>query len=345
MWIDQTRRVVQNSKRDLSISILGLKQQVMTTITSVENAYYDLIFAKENVLVQSNALVVAKRLLEDNQKRVDVGDMAPLDVEQAKAQVATGEADLLAARQGLETQENLLKNLLTDDYMSIQAAEIDPASKLSDVPMVFQLSDSWFKGMTLRPDLQQFRLDLQKLDIDISYAKNQMFPALDLIASYGQNALNLDYGNVVNDFSSFNNPSYSVGIVFSVPLGNRTARNNYKATQAAKKQSLLSLKKAEQSVMVEIDNAVGQAQTSYQRVIATRQASIFAKAAMEAEETKLAHGKSTSFVVLQLQRDYTSAQASEKRALADYNIALSNLSLAEGSTLERHHIVVQSDYP
>jgi outer membrane protein TolC len=114
-----------------------------------------------------------------------------------------------------------------------------------------------------------------------------------------------------------------------------------KAARAAKAQALLSLKKLEQGVMVEIDNAVGQVRTSFQKVEATRQARIYAQAALDAEQKKLENGKSTSFQVLQLQRDLVAAASAEIRALADYNIARTQLALSEGSTLEQVGIDLQ----
>jgi outer membrane protein TolC len=129
--------------------------------------------------------------------------------------------------------------------------------------------------------------------------------------------------------------------VFSVPLYNRGAKNSYQATRAEKQQALLRLKKLEQDVVVSIDEAVNLSRSNFQRIEATRQARLYAEAALEAEEKKLASGKSTSFVVLQLQRDLTNARSSEIRAMADYHKALSTLSQARGSTLQRNKLTLQ----
>jgi outer membrane protein TolC len=112
----------------------------------------------------------------------------------------------------------------------------------------------------------------------------------------------------------------------------------HKANKAAMEQTVLGLKQTEQNIMVEIDNAVKLAETSYRRVDATRQARAYAEAALEAEQKKLENGKSTSFVVLQLQRDLTSAQSEEILALTEYNKSLAALARSEGTTLERHAI-------
>ena len=125
-----------------------------------------------------------------------------------------------------------------------------------------------------------------------------------------------------------------------MPRGNTSARNNYKAAQATKAQMALQLKQLEQTVLVRIENAIAVATTSFERVKATKNASDFAEAALDAEQKKLQNGKSTSFQVLQLQRDLTAARSAEIRALADYNIALTQLALNEGTTLERRKITL-----
>jgi outer membrane protein TolC len=103
----------------------------------------------------------------------------------------------------------------------------------------------------------------------------------------------------------------------------------------------LEVKRREQNVMVQIDNSVKQAQSDFERVDATRQARIYAEAALEAEQKKLENGKSTSFEVLRLQRDLTTAASQEIRALADYNNDLSQLAFWEGTTLERRRVSVE----
>src|SRR5690606_24897163 len=111
-------------------------------------------------------------------------------------------------------------------------------------------------------------------------------------------------------------------------------------TKAEKEQTLLVLKRLEQGILMEIENAVDLAKTNFERVDATRQARLYAEAALEAEQKKLENGKSTSFIVLQLQRDLTTARSAEIRALADYNKALAQLAFSEGTVFERNRLSV-----
>ena len=337
--VDSTRLNIVLNKRNLKISDLDLRFQVMSTVTAVENAYYNLIFAEENVKVQTAARDLAKRLLEENKTKVRIGALAPLDEKQAESQVASSEADLLAALGTRDTQQRLLKNLLSDDYSKWADVVVKPTEALQAEPQSFNKQASWEKGLSLRPDLHQAKLTLEKQGYIVRFQRNQLFPQLDLFGNYGYSGSAKEYSGVFEQFTRGTAPFYSAGAEVSMPIGNTGARNNYKAAKATKTQMALQLKQLEQTVLVQIENAIAVAMTSFERVRATKNASDFAEAALDAEQKKLQNGKSTSFQVLQLQRDLTAARSAEIRALADYNIALSQLALNEGTTLERRKIV------
>jgi outer membrane protein TolC len=341
-WIDAPRMQIALNKRNLAISEWQLRDQLMQTITAVEEAYYNLIFMRENVRVQQTALKLANELLAANKKRVEVGQLAPLDERQAESQVASTVADLIEAERNYLVQQNTLKNLITDNFAEWADVIIEPMENLVAVPAASDITDSWKRGLTMRPDIQELKLDLEKRDITLKYLKNQMFPSLDLVGSYGHNALNTSYGRTLDDISTDRNPRYSYGVVLSIPIGNSRARNDYKASGAEKKQALLRYKELEQNIMVSIDNAVKLLRSEFQRVDATRKARLFAQEALRVEQAKLEHGNSTSFIVLQFQRDLTLRQFQEIQALANYNKALSALAMEEGATLERHHLSLTS---
>jgi len=340
-WIDATRQTILVNKKTLKISELGVRGRIMDVVNRVEQTYYDLIFAIENVRVQEKALELAERLLSENKRRVQVGALAPLDEKQAESQAAGSRADLLSAKRDLDVQENILKSLITDDYKIWYSIDIRPEEKLVAIPEKFNVLESWEHGMTQRTDLLQARVDIERRDIVLRYQKNQLFPQLDLIGSYGRNGLEKHFGSGLEDIRDEKYPTYSYGVLFSIPLSNRGPRNQYRASKSEKEQALLQLKQLEQNVMVQIDDSVKSAQTSFERVDATKQARLYAEAALEAEQKKLENGKSTSFVVLQLQRDLTTARSQEIRALADYNKALAQLSFNEGTVLERNHLTVE----
>lgn len=343
LWIDQTRMNIWVSRKALKISEYELQRLIMEKITQVEQAYYNLVSARENVVVQKSALELAERLLKENQQKVKVGALAPLDEKQAESEVAARKADLLASEYNLALQQNVLKNLICDDFASASETPFDPVEELKAVPQAFSVQDSWSKGLTLRPEIVQSRLQAEQQDIRIRYNRNQLYPSLDLVGSYSHSSsiARVDrYGTAIGQIGEGVGPSYYYGMELSFPLTRRSARYGLKASRTTKEQILLNLKKLEQQIMVDIDDAVKLAKSNLQRVDATHQSRLYAEAALDAEQKKLANGKSTSFIVLQLQKDLTSARSSEINALTDYNVALAALARAEGYTLQRHNINV-----
>jgi len=334
-WIDSTRLNIRVAKNRLKFSEQGLRQQLISSVTAVANAYYELIFARENAKVQQQALELAQTQLGQDRQRVELGSLAPLDVQQDEAQAAQSKASLIAAQNTLSIDQNALKSLLSDtNYLSWHATDIQPAETLEAPLQLFDLQDSWNKGMSGRPDLLQARLNLEQQGIQLKYDRNQLFPELDLIGSFGYTGAGREFDPALDQTGEGNRPFYSYGAQLTVPLGNLGPRNQYKAAKATLQQVVLQLKQFEQNVMVDIDNAVKQAQSTYESVDATRQARIYAEAALDAEQKKYAVGKSTTFTVLQLQTALTTARSNEIRALANYNEALVNLAAQEGSTLE-----------
>ena len=316
----------------------------MDVVTSVEKAYYDLIAARENVKVQEKALQLADQLLSENKKRVEVGTLAPLDEKQAESQVAARKADLLSAQQTLSTAENTIRTLMSDNYRDIHGLTIEPAEKLAAPAQQFNVQHSWSKGLAQRPEFLQAKLDSERLELQMKYDRNQLLPDLSLTGTYGHGASGADvreFGDGLDEFRMGNHPFYSYGAKLSVPLGNRAARSTYRVAKLSVEQIKLTFKKIEQGILVEIDNNITAARVSFERVGSTREARLYAEAALEAEQKKLENGKSTSFFVLQLQKDVTTNRSAEIGALADYNKALANLARSEGATLDRRAINLQ----
>jgi outer membrane protein len=340
-WIDSVRLQIFIDRRNLAISELDLRSQIMTTITAVEQAYYDLIYDGENVKVQRKAVELASQQLSENKKRVEVGTMAPLDEKQAESVAAQSRSDLLAALGTEETQQRILKGLLSDRYKEWESVVIRPSETLVAVPAHFNIQESWHRGLTSRPDLLQERLSMEKQNYVVKFQRNQLLPQVDIVGQAGVNASAPGFSSYLSQIRDRDNPFWGIGAQVSIPLANTAARNNYKAARATREQIDMQLRQLEQNVMIQIENALAVANTAFQRVDATREARIYAEAALQAEQRKLENGKSTSFVVLQLTRDLTAARSNEIRALADYNIAVAQIALNEGTTLERHHVTVE----
>ncbi|MDR3455808.1 MAG: TolC family protein [Verrucomicrobiae bacterium] len=337
-WIDNPRMTIRQAKNALKKSKQALRKQLIATVSDVENGYFELIYARDFVKVQQEALDLAQTQLDQDRQRVQVGSLAPLDVQQDEAQVAQNRASLITAQFALVKAQNALKELITDNYAQWHDVDITPAAPMEAVRQFFDLQDSWSKGMTQRPDLLEARLDVENQGITLEFDKNQLFPTLDLKGTFGYAGNGYAFGGALGEIHDQNRPYYSYGATLSMPLSNVRARNTLKSDRANLQQLLLTLKQLEQSIMVEIDNAVKQAESTWEGVQATHEGRIYAEAALDAEQKKYNVGKSTTFTVLQLQNKLTTARSQEIRAVADYNEALANLAQQEGSTLERRQI-------
>ena len=342
-WIDKSRLTIKLGKNQLQSSEQGFRSQVITSVTAVETAYYELIYALENLKVQKEALALSQTQLDQDRQRLAIGTVALLSVQQDQSQVAQNLSTVISAQATLEKDQNTLKTLITDNYPRWHDTDIQPTETLTAPLVLFNLQDSWSRGMTERPDLLQARLSVEAQGIQLKFDFNQLLPQLNVTGSYGYNGAGAVYNDTFSEISSRNSPFYSWGGELSLPLSNVGARNTYKGDKVTEKQLVLKLKQLEQNIMESIDTAIKTAQSDYESVQATRDARIYAEEALDAEQKTYAVGKATTFEVLTYQNNLTSARGAEIRALANYEEDLANLAQQEGSTLERLGINIEAN--
>jgi outer membrane protein TolC len=340
-WVDNSRYQIQLSRKLLRSDLLALRLQMETSINAAKTAYFNLIAARENVAVQTAAVALARQLVDENTKKVQLGSMAPLDQRQAESQAASSESDLLAAQLAQAVQENTLKSLLALHYDEWRDVTPVPAETLLAIPENHDLSDSLRRAIESRPEMLQAKITIEKQHLAIKYTQNQLYPELDLKGSYGFNSVGATFGHTWDTIRQGTDPSYSYGLTLTVPLENTAARNAYKSAKATLEQTLLQFKKVEVNIVVAVDNDIKTVRSDVLRVEATRKAREYAEDALRAGNIRLQAGSTTSFEVLQLQSNLTSARSAEIRALADYNIALEQLALDEGQTLERSKLDIK----
>jgi outer membrane protein TolC len=356
-WTDAGRLEIQLNKRNVRISDLALEEEVRQVVRDVELAYYELMFAEDDVKVQQKALELADALVAQNKEKVRVGTLAPLDARQAESRAATALADLIQAMRRLGTAEARLRDLITDSYAAWINTGITPSDKLAAVPEPLDLQESWRNAILKRPDYKSLLLEAEKQGILVKFRKNQLFPEFDVFGGYGRNGLDssqpfdplfpltpahkANLGNALDDISAGSDPKWNVGAVFRFPLSNKAERNRLRGAKEVEKQFQAQIKKLHQDIQVDIEIALGSAIGAYQRVSATRQARLYAEEALTAEQTKYDNGKSTPFQVLEVQRDLTKAKGDEIRALADYNESLTALFFRDGTLLDRRKITIK----
>ena len=356
-WIDGTRMNIKLQKQQVENSSLTVIRQITQTVSNVELAYYALIASRENVKVAEETLALTEKNFSNQKRRAEVGTLAKSQLPQLEAELYSQKASLLSVQNNYADSVNTLKRLLTDDFGDAQAAELLPVGELNPVQTVFSLNDSWDKALNQRPEILQSQISLENADIRLRYNKNQLYPQLDLRATYGLSGSDsavVKFRDKTTPFvesgASFNNafrdvrrgdyPNYSIGLQFSIPIPNRSARASYETAQEQKEQAVLQHKELEQSIMVEIDRLIRDAEYRFEQITVSRQARLSSELALQNETKRYNEGAIENYQVLQAQRDLTNRRYSEINAKVQYLTALSRLAQAEGSTLENNNINV-----
>jgi outer membrane protein TolC len=337
-WIDSTRNNIYQAKMTMKGDQLALRLQIMTVVNNIKTAYYTLISDRELVTVQEMAVKLAEETWHEDEQKVQAGALAPLDEKQAESQAASARSDLLTAQATLTAQENTVKSLLgmrRGDWTGVRPV---PAEKLVAVPENPEVRECWRTALEQRPDMLQAKVKAEAQHMLLKLDFNQLLPEIDLQGQYGRNATESTFGGNLETIRQGTFPYYSYGVQMTIPLGNSTARNKYKSDKVGLEQLLLQIKQVELAIIPAIDNDVTKIRTDFLKVDSTRKARMYAEDALEAEQTKLQHGKSTSFFVLQDQQTLTARRSDEIQALANYNIDLDQLAFDEGTILERNHI-------
>ncbi|HYV30624.1 MAG TPA: TolC family protein, partial [Candidatus Binatia bacterium] len=188
-WTDNGRTTIKVRKKELKMAELDLKFSVMDIVNQVAAAYYDLVNTREQVKVREVALQLKEQLQAENKQKVKVGTMAPLDEKQAESEAATARSDLTTARFAAEQAENVLKSLVSSAFVTLHSTVLEPSEKLVAVSQALSLAESWRNGMELRPDYLRLKEDLERQNIILKFTVNQLYPELDLSATYGRNGL------------------------------------------------------------------------------------------------------------------------------------------------------------
>jgi outer membrane protein TolC len=358
------RREILVAANNLGISEETLKRTLMDTVYSVESAYWNLVYSIENLEVRKQSLALAKDLLDKNQRSVEVGTLAPMEVLSARAEVATREADLIQAETQIKSNEDQLKALLRftgDEDRTVSA--ILPKDKPTYVARDVDLDEAIAMALQNRTDLEISRIGLESEKINISYAKNQVLPELNLSASYYSPGIDgtrifyigspidgiVDYtvpgdiGGALKQTAKFQYPNWNIGLTLNIPLANVFSRANLAQAKLNLRQAMLEMEDQKVQAYLEVKNAVRSVQANYKRILAFTTARELAEQKLAAEEEKRRVGMSTNYVVLSYQRDLANARISELNAIISYNVSLAALEKSMGTNLKSKNINL-SDY-
>jgi len=328
-------RIATNNQ---SISREQLRLKVSDITTQVYNAYVELVFAIQNLDVARRSLRLAQDLVTLNKARVRAGVAAPVEVTQAEAQEAARVQDVILGEKAVRDAEDTLKVILNMPGTGSWGQEIQPTYSLSFEPKPINLEETIRQALENRYEYKSAKYDIDSKELNVRLTRNQLLPDLSLLGSVSTNGFGTSYGKDMNALGTGDFVSYSVGVVLTVPLGNRAAESTYTKARLTIDQAKTSLKQLELQIVQQVREGVRRVEANAKRVDANRAARALAEEQLRVEQRRLEAGVTTTFNVLSFQRDLAAAQANELRAVADYVESLANLEKVRGTVLEANQI-------
>jgi outer membrane protein len=334
------RRFIVFAKNNRRITDSSFRQQIISTVVQIQNIYWDLVNAYENVKVQEEAVRYAQRTLSDNQKQVEIGTLAPIEVVHAQSQLATAQQQLINAQTNLQYQQLLMKNAITRNMSdpSLAAAPVIPTDtmRVTDSTPIGDVQQLVTEALKRRPEIEQLQIDLQNRTITKKAARQGLLPALDLNAFYGgTGTTNTGLGDSMYDAFSNNYRDRGVALQLNIPIRNRVAQADQVRSELEYRQSEMRFQQQQNNIMIDVRNAAYTVQQARAGVEAATKARDYARQSLEAEQKKFALGASTSYLVLQLENQFVQSESSLVQAVTSYEKARVDLDRATGYTLER----------
>lgn len=372
-WASNRRFIIiaRDVKRETEESF---RQQISFTVSQVQDIYWDLVAAYEDVRVKERSLALAEKTLSDNKKQVEIGTMAPISVVQAQSTVAQDQQTLLSSRSTLQLQQLFMKNAISRNMVAgsaLMRAEIIPSDTVivpeQDAPVDVEALIQ--RALDNRPDIIEQRINLKDRRLSIASVRNSLRPSVDLVGFYGassiaglQNPLGIcvppntpansgctpsgaipptGLGTAFSNLFNSTGPDKGVAIQINIPIRNRVAQAQQIRSQLEYRQAELNFKQSQNNLALSIRNEVFALAQDRARIIAAREAQTFAAQNLDAEQKKYALGASTSFNVLTNQEALAVAQENTIAAEISYAKQRVQLDLDTAQTLDNNNIILQ----
>ena len=339
--IDSYRQQLQLSRKDREGADVSLRATIASTTRSVKNAYWDLAYARDNLQAQQQSLDLAKRALADNEKRVQIGTMAPIDIVEAQSEVARNEETVIVAEAAIKQAEDRLRALiLNPSAPDFWTTSLEPNEPMPFTAVAVDVDSAIRRAINSRTDVQLAKSSIERSDINLKYFSAQLLPEINATLAYQSNGVGgtqlspisftntsaarsvvsqRSYASVLGDLVTNKFPTWTFGVTMSYPIGASTQETNLARAKLQYQQAEVQLKNLEMQIGTQVRDAARQVQTNAKRVDSARVARDLAEQKLAAEEKKFAAGIQISFFVFQAQRDLAQARTNEIKAIADYN--------------------------
>ena len=340
---DNVRSTLLINQLQSQITDLNLRSTLTVTEAQVRNAYWDLVFAIENVEAARRSLELSSKLVQDNRAKVEIGTMAPIDVVQAQAEEANRRQALVTAEATRRTNELALKRLIvagTDD--DLWNATIEPTDRpaLSQEPI--DLESAVRNALTNRVDIAVAKRSLEQNEIAMANLRNATLPALDLITNYNLqgrggtlierapggigggiiNTIPGTYFDALRSLGTWTAPTWSLRLNLTYPIGQSQQEAAYARARVQVTQTQAQVKQAELIIATEVTNAALAVRNGLEAVQASAVARELAEQRLQAAQSKFEVGMATNFEVVQAQRDLADARTTELRNVLNYRKAI-----------------------
>ena len=339
--IDPARAQLELARRNREIADTRFLEESVTTKANAERAYWLLVSTLTLVDVQRRSLDLALELERTNRARVDVGQSPPLDLVAAQAEVAQRRENLIVARTNARQSEDLLRTLTVDskrdDYWSIT---IEPADVAPAVGLPPDVDGAVRRALAERTELVRARKEIQNDETNIALSHSETLPDLRAVANYLTNGAGgsrlirtgdfpgtivgtqeTSFGSVLGQLFTADFPSWTLGLTFSYPLGTSAAHAARARARLERDQSKALLHSLELTAVRQVRDAASRLEQNQQRIETTRLGRELAEQRLDAEQRRFEVGLSTSFLVIQAQRDLAIARNNETQALLDYQLS------------------------
>jgi outer membrane protein len=370
-------RIAQN---DIKYEDAAFRVQVMTTVAQVVNDYYTLLYDRQNVGVTQEAVNYSQHLLDDNKKQVEIGTLAPIEVVRAESELATDQQNLIVAQTTLKQQEQVLKTELSKQVTpDLAAIDVQPTDKFptAEVEMVPPVDKALELAFQNRPEITEANLNLSNQEITLKAVRNQLLPTLTAFASYTPSGLSGNRallgcppgytfsstseecgsggtvvapivtgtapGGILQSFTGLfhnNYPYYSYGLSLSIPIRNRTEQADAARALFEQRQLQTQLQQEKNTIAQDVRNAEIAITQAKAQIDATIKAVDLARQTLDADQKKFQLGETTTFQLIQDQRDLTTAEGNQAKANQTFSAALTQFSQATGTTLDRYHVEI-----
>ncbi|MFZ0957868.1 MAG: TolC family protein, partial [Candidatus Sulfotelmatobacter sp.] len=370
-------RFIRIAKNNREISDVAFRLQIITTVDQIENMYWDLVYAYENVRVQQEALTYAQKALDDSKQQAKVGTVAPIQVVSAQSTVSTDQQNLILAQNNLELEELLMKNALSrsmEDPVLAEAGVVPTSTMhIPEQEPVIPAQDLINQALDHRAELVESRIDLNSRDLSSKAVRNAMLPTLDAFAYYGgsgvggvvnpavpncstttssfcfnptkapppfQTSNSVGYGGTLNQLVNSTSPDKGIGLTLNIPLRNREAQANQVRAELEYRQAQVRLHQLENQVRIEVRNAQFDVKQNRASVQAAQYAVNFARQTLDADQQKLKVGLTTTTAILQDASILTTSESNLVSAKAAYEKSRIELDRATGLLLDHSGIDV-----